>query len=152
MNLSERIKSRAYELGFDLVGIAPAGIAPHAKEYADWIAAGYAGELAYMTRNPDRRSDLRRVLPNAQSVIVVGLSYYTLDLPDEIKHDPSRGLISRYAWGVDYHDLMTPRLEELAEFVEEVTPHPPTPSPEIERKISKEGERPLPLQSTAFCR
>ncbi len=92
MDLSERIKSHAIELGFDLVGIAPAGVAPHAKEYADWIAAGYAGEMAYMTRDPDRRSDLRRVLPGAQSVIVVGLSYYTLELPDEVKNDPSRGL------------------------------------------------------------
>lgn len=118
MNLSDRIIERAYELGFDLVGIAPAGLAPHAREYADWIAAGYAGELAYMTRDPERRSDPRRVLPGAQSVIVAGLSYYTLDVPAEIKHDPSRGLISRYAWGVDYHDLMTPRLKELAEFVE----------------------------------
>lgn len=118
MNLSDRIIERAYELGFDLVGIAPAGLAPHAKEYADWIAAGHAGELAYMTRDPERRSDPRRVLPGAQSVIVVGLSYYTLDVPNEIKHDPSRGLISRYAWGVDYHDVMTPRLKELAEFVE----------------------------------
>jgi len=117
MNFTEHLKTRAIELGFDLVGVAPAGLASHAKEYADWIAAGYAGELTYMTRDPDRRSDPRRVLPGAQSVIVVGLSHYTMDLPDEIKHDPSRGLIARYAWGVDYHDLMTPRLNELAEFV-----------------------------------
>ena len=121
MAVSERIIERAYELGFDLVGIAPAGFAPHAKRYADWIAAGYAGELAYMTRDPERRSDPRRVLPGAQSVIVVGLSYYTVDVPAEVKNDPSRGLISRYAWGVDYHDLMTPRLKELAEFVEQAT-------------------------------
>jgi epoxyqueuosine reductase len=56
-------------------------------------------------------------LPGAESVIVVGLSYYTIDLPDALKNDPSRGLIARYAWGVDYHNLMTPRLKELAEFV-----------------------------------
>jgi epoxyqueuosine reductase len=118
MNLTERIKSRAIGLGFDLVGIAPAGIAPHAKEYADWVAAGFAGEMSYMTRDPARRSDLRRVLPDARSIIVVGLSYYTIDLPDEFKNDPSRGLIARYAWGVDYHDVMTPRLNELAAFVE----------------------------------
>jgi len=49
-------------------------------------------------------------------VIVVGLSHYTIDLPDDVKNDPSRGLIARYAWGVDYHDVMTPRLEELAQF------------------------------------
>ncbi len=127
MNLTERIKSRAIELGFDLVGIAPAGVALHAKEYAAWVDSGFAGEMAYMTRAPDRRSDLRRVLPNAKSVIVVGLSHYTIDLPDEVKNDPSRGLIARYAWGVDYHDVMGPRLKELAAFVErEVAAHPST--------------------------
>ena len=83
MNLTEQIKLRAFELGFDLVGIAPAGAAPHAAAYADWIASGFAGEMAYMTRDPDRRSDLRRVLPNAQSIIVAGLNYYTIDLPDD---------------------------------------------------------------------
>ncbi len=119
MNLSERIKSHALELGFDLVGIAPAGIAPHAREYADWAAAGMAGEMAYMSRDPDRRSDPRRILPHAQSVIVVGLSHYTLQLPDEVKSDPSRGLIARYAWGVDYHEVMTPRLNDLEKFVRE---------------------------------
>jgi epoxyqueuosine reductase len=132
MNFTERLKTRATELGFDLIGIAPAGIAPHAKDYADWVAAGYAGESAYMTRDPDRRSDLRRVLPGARSVIVVGLNHYTIDLPDEVKNDPSRGLIARYAWGADYHDLMTPRLNELAEFVEReampVSASSPTPA------------------------
>ena len=58
-------------------------VAPHAKEYADWVAAGMMGEMAYMARDPERRSDLRRVLPDARSVIVVGLSYYTIDLPDD---------------------------------------------------------------------
>src|SRR5450759_4950616 len=119
MSLTQRIKSRAIELGFDLVGIAPAGVAPHAKEYADWVAAGMAGEMAYMSRDPDRRSDLRRVLPNARSVIVVGLSHYTLQLPNEVKNDPARGLIARYAWGIDYHKVMTLRLNDLTKFVRE---------------------------------
>ena len=119
MNLTEHIKTRAIELGFDLIGVAPAGSAPHAKEYADWVASGMMGEMAYMARDPDRRSDLRRVLPGARSVIVVGLSHYTQALPDEVTHDPSRGLIARYAWGVDYHDLMLPRLNDLAWFVRE---------------------------------
>ncbi|HTP08990.1 MAG TPA: tRNA epoxyqueuosine(34) reductase QueG [Anaerolineae bacterium] len=119
MNLADRIHSRAIELGFDLVGIAPAGVAPHARAYANWIAYGMMGEMAYLARDPDRRSDLRRVLPNAQSVIIAGLNYYTIDLPDEVKNDPARGLIARYAWGIDYHNVMKPRLEDLAQFVRE---------------------------------
>ena len=119
MSFTQRIKSRATELGFDLVGVAPAGIAPHAKAYADWVASGMAGEMAYMMRDPDRRSDLRRVLAGAQSIVVVGLSHDSVALPDDVKNDPSRGLIARYAWGRDYHDLMTPRLKELAKFIRE---------------------------------
>jgi epoxyqueuosine reductase len=144
MNLTERIKAHAIELGFDLVGVVPAGVAPHIKEYADWVAAGMMGEMAYMARDPERRSNLDRVLAGAKSVIVVGLSYYTIDLPDDVKHDPSRGLIARYAWGVDYHEVMTPRLEELAQFVREESPHPPAHSPKIKKPISEEGERNLP--------
>lgn len=119
MNLTDRIRAQATELGFDLVGIAPAGSATHAREYAEWVSAGMLGEMAYMARDPDRRSDLRCVLPGVRSVIVVGLSHYTLALPAAVMHDPSRGLIARYAWGVDYHDLMLPRLNELARFVRE---------------------------------
>ena len=141
MNLAERIQHRAHELGFDLVGIAPLGIAPHAAAYADWIAAGLHGEMAYLARNPDRRSDPRRILPEARSLIVVGLNYYTIDLPDDLKRDPSRGLIARYAWGADYHEVMTPRLEELAQFVRE--PHPPTPSPDLRFSNRERGSKPL---------
>jgi epoxyqueuosine reductase len=134
MNLTDRITARARELGFDLVGVTPADIAPHAKEYADWIAFGFAGEMAYMARDPDRRSDLRRVLPDAKSVIAVGLNYYTLDLPDEVKNDPSRGLIARYAWGIDYHAVMMPRLEDLAQFVREESRSAGIPMP-VETKV-----------------
>jgi epoxyqueuosine reductase len=144
MSLTARLKSRAAELGFDLVSIAPAGVAPHARIYVDWIAAGRHGEMAYLARNPDRRVELDRVLPGAQSIIVAGLNYYTIDLPDEVKKDPSRGLIARYAWGVDYHAVMAPRLEELAQLVREEAPHPQARSAKIGQMIPGEGERHWP--------
>ncbi|MBL0061538.1 MAG: tRNA epoxyqueuosine(34) reductase QueG [bacterium] len=53
-----------------------------------------------------------------KSVISVGQSYFTGFLPEEIRKDPSRGIIASYAWGQDYHDLMGHALEELAEFVQ----------------------------------
>ena len=150
MNLTERIKAHAVGLGFDLVGIAPAGLAPHAREYADWVAAGMMGEMAYMARDPERRSDLRRVLTNARSAIVVGLSCYTIDLPDEVKHDPSRGLIARYAWGVDYHDLMTPRLEDLAQFVRKESGGKAVTHPERNEVESKDAlSSTTPLRGSA---
>ncbi len=117
MNRTERIREKAYELGFDLIGVAPASRAPHADAYASWVDAGYAAAMGYMTRDVARRQDPRHLLPSARSVVVVGLSYFVANPPPDLWDDPSRGRIARYAWGRDYHDVMTPRLRELADFI-----------------------------------
>jgi epoxyqueuosine reductase len=108
-------KEIAYALGYDLIGIAPAGRAPHAEAYRRWLAQGHAAEMAWLGREPDRREDPRLVLPGARSVVVVGLSYFVLDPATELWRDPSRGRIARYAWGLDYHEVMLPRLRELGD-------------------------------------
>jgi epoxyqueuosine reductase len=115
--LTEALKEKAYELGFDLIGVAPAQRAPHADAYASWVDAGYAATMGYLARDAARRQDPRRLVPGARSVIVVGLSYFVADPPADLWDDPSRGRIARYAWGMDYHEVMTPRLRQLAEFV-----------------------------------
>jgi epoxyqueuosine reductase len=117
VSLTERIKEKAYELGFDLIGIAPATRAPHADAYASWVDAGYAAGMGYMARDVARRQDPRHVLPGARSVVVVGLSYFVAPPPTDVWDDPSRGRIARYAWGLDYHEVMTPRLRQLADFI-----------------------------------
>lgn len=61
-----------------------------------------------------RRRDLTVILPNARSLIVVGLAYHTLNVPPEVLTDPTRGRIAAYAWGLDYHQVIGARLEELA--------------------------------------
>jgi epoxyqueuosine reductase len=119
MSLTERICERAHDLGFDLVGIAPARPTPHLEAYHSWLGQGYHGEMGYLAR-PDRverRKDPARIVPGVRSIICVGLNYWPGALPADLLGDPSRGLISNYAWGLDYHDLMMPRLEELAAFV-----------------------------------
>jgi epoxyqueuosine reductase len=121
VSLTENIKEKAYSLGFDLIGVAPASRAPHADAYASWVDAGYAATMGYMARDVARRGDPRRVLPSARSVIVVGLSYFVADPPAELWDDPSRGRIARYAWGSDYHEVMTPRLGQLADFISQQT-------------------------------
>ncbi len=117
MSLTERIKEKAYELGFDLIGVAPAARAPHADAYASWVDAGYAAGMGYLARDVQRRQDPRHVLLGARSVVVVGLSYFVADPPTDLWNDPSRGRIARYAWGSDYHEVMTPRLQQLADFM-----------------------------------
>jgi epoxyqueuosine reductase len=77
-----------------------------------------AGTMTYLNRSAERRVTPKLVLPGVKSVISVGQSYFSGFLPDEIRKDPSRGIIASYAWGQDYHDLMGHLLEELAEFVQ----------------------------------
>jgi epoxyqueuosine reductase len=117
VSLTARIKEKAYELGFDLIGVAPATRAPHADAYAAWVDAGYAATMGYLTRDVARRQHPRHALPGTRSVVVVGLSYFVANPPAGLWNDPSRGRIARYAWGLDYHEVMTPRLHQLADFI-----------------------------------
>ena len=116
---SERLKSKAVELGFNIVGITHATPSPTLDAYFAWIEADRHGKMGYMARpdRQDRRRDLNVILPNTQSMILVGLDYRTLTISSDLLEDPSRGRISSYAWGVDYHDVMTPRLEQLAQWI-----------------------------------
>jgi epoxyqueuosine reductase len=115
---AQALKSKALELGFNLVGITPAAPSPTLNAYFRWIEAEMHGSMNYMAR-PDRqarRRDLNVILPGVRSLLVVGLDYGT-SLPEAQLSDPSRGRIAAYAWGTDYHDLMTPRLEALADWL-----------------------------------
>lgn len=119
--LTEAIKAKAGELGFDLVGVTGAEPSAFAEEYRDWIAQGYAGEMEYLARNIERRLDPGELLPGARSIIVVGMNYYTdaEEGPGTPPHDPDRAIFARYARGDDYHDVMTKRLRELLRFLQE---------------------------------
>jgi epoxyqueuosine reductase len=88
------------------------------------------GTMNYMAR-PDRiarRQDLNIILPDVQSIVCVGLDYSWFSLPEAIANDPARGRISNYAWGVDYHDLMLPRLDSLAAWLLEAANEYPVQS------------------------
>ncbi|WP_157912936.1 tRNA epoxyqueuosine(34) reductase QueG [Candidatus Promineifilum breve] len=118
-SLTAALKEQTRALGFNRAGVIPAGPARRLDAYLRWVAAGQHGEMGYMAR-PDRlarRHDPGLILPGVRSVVVVGLDYHTADLPPDVAADPSRGRISNYAWGVDYHEIMTPRLEALADWL-----------------------------------
>jgi epoxyqueuosine reductase len=112
--LAERVREVAREAGFDLVGIAGATAPPELAFYAEWVKRGNAGEMAYLTSQVARRSDLKAAFPWARSVICVGLQYDT-PYPYSTEAPPERGWISRYAWGDDYHDVMKTMLERVVE-------------------------------------
>ena len=112
--LAARAKTLALEVGFDLCGIASADAPRELSFFAEWVARGHAGEMAYLTGQVEKRSALRHAFPWARSVLCVGLQYdtshaYSTEAPSD------RGWISRYAWGDDYHDVMKALLDRLAE-------------------------------------
>jgi len=111
------VKVRALELGFDLCGVAPVGDFPELKFLDEWLARGYAGEMAYMARAPERRSDVRAVLPSARSVIVTATVYNTNHPYSTADADEQRAKLSRYAWGDDYHEIIKARLDSLVEWM-----------------------------------
>ena len=117
MLTAELVCERALELGFDLVGFAPAGPAPGGEQFIRWLSAGYHGQMAYLAREPERRLDPRHLLPGARTIVIVGVSYESLAVPMQALQDPSRGRIARYAWGADYHDVITPVLRAFGEWL-----------------------------------
>jgi epoxyqueuosine reductase len=70
------IKRKAADLGFDLVGVARAGPAPHARQFADWLERGYAGEMSYMERTAESRADTGVQFPWAKSLLCVAMRYH----------------------------------------------------------------------------
>ena len=108
------------ECGFELAGVARAEPAADRHRYREWVEAGYAGAMGYLSgRRGALRDDPRELLPSARSVISVGKLYNT-PWPYSTRFDEAgRGWISRYAWGGDYHDQMRACLERLARSLRE---------------------------------
>ena len=117
--MKEALTEFAQELGFDLCRVARCTAPPHAAEFREWITGGNAGEMAWMERNQDRRTDPQAVLPGAASVIVLGMSYLNpAPAPNAATTlGGPRGRIARYAWGEDYHELIEAKLKHLDSFL-----------------------------------
>ena len=115
MLTADHVKELAAQEGFDLCGVAPAKAFPELRFLDDWLARGYAGEMGYMARTARRRADVRRVVPSARSVIALGTVYNTGRPYSTEVNDPDAALVSRYAWGEDYHDVLGRRTEALLE-------------------------------------
>jgi epoxyqueuosine reductase len=110
------VKAAAAGLGlYDCRIAAVSGPAAHSGEFLRWLANGEHGDMTWMAKNPQRRTDPREVLPGAQSVIVVALNYHTPAPRPRPVEDGARGRIARYAWGDDYHDLLDAKLRDLCE-------------------------------------
>ncbi len=134
--LAQQIKQNARMLGFDLVGITTAEAPAHAAQFRQWLADGFHGEMGYMQRNADKRTDPQQVLAGARSIIVVGMNYWPAPHPDPLPANGDRGSgflpppgegtkrrgrVARYAHGTrDYHEIMGEKLRQLCAAIEKI--------------------------------
>lgn len=123
--LAGRIKAHALrELGFDLAGIAPADPSRYREYLRRWLDDGRAGTMQYLAQRFEERTDPRKYLAGARSVICVAMNYHArLQPPAPPEH---HGRIARYALGDDYHEVMKPRLHALADWVRSQAPQAQT--------------------------
>jgi epoxyqueuosine reductase len=110
--LSRWIKQRAAELGFAACGIAPARfLEKDARRLEAWLNAGMHGKMGYMANHFDKRVDPRKLLHGAKSVVALLFNYFpSASLPDN-----DNFILSKYAYGEDYHFVVKEKLFGLIE-------------------------------------
>ncbi len=126
--LGEAVRARARSLGFDLVGFAPAApFVPERELYLERLAAGLLNGMGWI--NPERARlscDPQGLLEGACTIIALGTSYAPAKGPETAAEPGGRaprppggqvGRVARYAWGRDYHEVIPPKLKELAAFL-----------------------------------
>ena len=117
-SITEKIKQKAREIGFHKIGIVRAEPLETEREHLEnWLNRNFHGEMRWMEREPEKRSDPKLLFPEAESIVVVALNYFT---PHEHDENPDKGKISRYAWGDDYHDVLKEKLRELLSFIKSI--------------------------------
>ena len=110
-NLAAEIRQHARQIGFDLVGIAPASPSMYRDYLRAWLDDGQAGSMQWLHKRFDERTDPSTYLPGAKTVICVAMNYHV-----ELEPMPDgHGRIARYALGDDYHELIQSRLHQLAD-------------------------------------
>jgi epoxyqueuosine reductase len=125
LQFSQALKAQAARLGFDRIGIAPAGPSRYRDYFRSWLDDGRAGSMQYLSSRIEERTDPGNYLPGAQSVICVAMNYHVPLKEAETKGGP-RGRIARYALGDDYHESMKARLHALADWMRAAGPESQT--------------------------
>jgi epoxyqueuosine reductase len=117
--ISLLIKEKAHDSGFDLCGFAPSKILKeHEPIIRNWCSSGMNGDMNYLAQNIEKRTNPGLLISGAKSVIVAGLNYYT-----EIKQGGNGiPVISRYAYGVNYHDVIKEKLNKILDYIISISP------------------------------
>jgi epoxyqueuosine reductase len=118
--LRDTIRDRALSEGFDAVGFAPADFGREAGvRLGEFLSAGYHGDMGWMAARASERAAPTTLWPEAKTAIVVGLSYAPKDDPLAMLEHKERGVVSVYARGSDYHDVMKSKLKRIARWLSE---------------------------------
>ena len=117
LTLTNRIKSKAFELGFAKAGVAKARKLD-GTFLENWLKNGFHGTMSWMERTKEKRTDPEKYLPGVKSIIALALNYYCKDTPRK----PETAQVSRYAVGRDYHNVIREKLQPLCDFIKELAP------------------------------
>jgi epoxyqueuosine reductase len=118
--ITNRIRSKAFELGFSHLKIAPAcPLETEGSRLTEWMTRGWQASMGWMERSAAKRIDPSEILGNVKSVVCAAMNYY---VPFKKPENAGAGKISRYALGKDYHTVMRKHLEKLRKFIEAEVP------------------------------
>lgn len=119
--LARQIRAWGAELGFQRVGITDPDLSRHEPHLLTWLAEGFHGEMAYMARHGTKRSRPADLVPGTTRIVSVRMNYDPPGAADPfaLLEDASRGFVSRYALGRDYHKVLRRRLQRLADRITE---------------------------------
>ena len=118
--LAQTIRDWARVLGFQQVGISDVDLGEHAQHLERWLAAGYQGEMDYMSAHGSKRSHPAQLVPGTLRVISLRMDYLPADTRmTQVLGNPLHAYVSRYALGRDYHKLIRKRLQQLAERIQQ---------------------------------
>jgi epoxyqueuosine reductase len=116
--LKAALAREALALGFDCIGVSdPAAIGDAGKHLHAFIEAGGHGDMDWLAAHPERRADPRVLWPEVRSIVMLGVNYGPDENPLAILQQRSRGAISVYAQGDDYHEVIKKRLKALAHWL-----------------------------------
>lgn len=115
---NDNVIEKAKEQGFELIGFAPAEeLTDEIQKLEKWLKKNYYAGMKYMTKNIEKRKNVKNLLPFAKSVISLGMNYFT---PGKYSNDKNKGKVSRYAWGKDYHLIIWEKLDKLVDEIKKI--------------------------------
>ncbi|MBW7922590.1 MAG: tRNA epoxyqueuosine(34) reductase QueG [Rubellimicrobium sp.] len=122
-DLRARLEAKALDEGFVAMGICRPGAIPEAAgRLRDYLDAGRHGDMAWMAERVDWRGDPAALWPEARSVIMLAQSYTPEENPLPLLDERSKGVITSYARGRDYHDLLKKKLKVVGRWLIEQAP------------------------------